>query len=47
MVKCFVDVCEAVRCVHNDAKQCTLESVNLGSDWKCKQFKDAKWMPLK
>ena len=41
--QCKVDVCNAVRCMHNEQKRCKLDSVIIISDSRCEQFVSNKY----
>jgi len=41
--QCKVEVCNAIRCMHNEGKRCKLDSVTILPDSKCNDYESTKY----
>tara|TARA_R100000152_G_C6709873_1_gene137692 strand:+ start:216 stop:407 length:192 start_codon:yes stop_codon:yes gene_type:complete len=44
---CYVHICNATLCLHNEGKKCTLEKIVIGDDGKCMQLQKEEDKPPK
>ena len=45
--ECYVQICNATQCLHNEGKKCTLPQIALDGEGKCMQLKTEESKPPK